>query len=142
MSLPTKVTVMKKQETVVYCLEKYKNIEIVFMIEVWSDGWKLRVDIKDFRADQGKEMAIKGNIAQYCPRFIGWPLGQDCLKEMSIYSRRLPETAVQGHCRETETEGNSQGRGDFPVQMMSLNSNGGILWIRGLWRTVTVYGFL
>ena len=50
---------MKKQETVVYCLEKYKNIEIVFMIEVWSDGWKLRVDIKDFRADQGKEMAMK-----------------------------------------------------------------------------------
>lgn len=59
MSLPTKVTVMKKQETIVYCLEKCKHIEIVFMIEVWSDGWKQRVDIKDFRADQGKEMAMK-----------------------------------------------------------------------------------
>lgn len=94
---------MKKQETVVYCLEKCKNIEIVFMIEVWSDGWKLRVDVKDFRADQGKEMTMKGNIAQYCPRVIGWPLGQNCLREKYIYSRRLPETAVQGHCQEMET---------------------------------------
>ena len=134
---------MKKQETVVYCLEKCKNIEIVFMIEVWSDGWKLRVDVKDFRADQGKEMTMKGNIAQ---GLLGGHLDRTAWGRSAFIAEDFQRQQRRAIAKKWKQKGTPRGegiwRGSFPIQMMSLNSNGGILWIGGLWRTVTVYGFL